>query len=330
MNLKTQYVGLELKSPFLVGASPLCDDIDMARRLEDAGASALVMHSLFEEQITNDEVAFATLTEMVENSSAEALSYFPEPDHYHLGPDEYLTQLARLKECLSIPVIGSLNGRTPGGWISQAKLIEQAGADALELNIYEVPTNPDEDCAAVEARVTEIVRSVREKITIPLVVKLSPFYSALPNFVRTLQSAGAAGFVLFNRFYQPDLNIEDLDVEPKLFLSTSSELLLRIRWMAVLHGRVDASLSLSGGVHRVHDAVKAIMAGADSIQLVSLILRHGPQALEAIVKDFKNWMEEHDYHDVSAMRGCLSHKNSPDPAAFERANYLRVLQLWRV
>ena len=330
MNLKTQSLGLELTSPFVIGASPLGDDIDMARRLEDSGASALVMHSLFEEQLTGESSAMAAFTESVEASNAEALSYFPESAEYSFGPEDYLNHIALLKSRLSIPVIASLNGRTPGGWVSHAKLMQEAGADALELNIYEVPTDLNESGAEIEARVLEVVSEVRNKLTIPLAVKISPFYSSLPNLAKKIHLAGANGLVLFNRFYQPDLDIEDLNVEPKLFLSTSSELLLRLRWMAVLHGKLPLSLSLSGGIHKVHDAIKGIMAGADTLQIVSLLLRQGPQALVSMVADFTAWMQEHDYNDISEMRGCLSHRNSPDPAAFERANYLRVLQLWKI
>ncbi len=330
MNLTTNYLGLKLKSPFVIGASPLGDDLDTARRLEDSGASALVMHSLFEEQLTGESAAMNAFAEGIGESSAEALSYFPESADYALGPEDYLNHIARLKSRLSIPVIASLNGRTPGGWISHAKLMEEAGADALELNLYEVPTDPDESGADTEARLLEVVAGVREKLTIPLAVKLAPFYSSLPNLAKNIHLAGANGLVLFNRFYQPDLDIEDLNVEPKIFLSTSSELLLRIRWMAVLYGKVPCSLALSGGVHKVHDAIKGIMAGADVLQVVSLVLRHGPRAVESLIKDFSAWMKDHDYADISEMRGCLSHRNSPDPAAFERANYLRVLQLWKV
>ncbi|MEI6073550.1 MAG: dihydroorotate dehydrogenase-like protein [Verrucomicrobiae bacterium] len=330
MNLTTRYLGLELKSPFVIGASPLGDDLDSAKRLEDFGASALVMHSLFEEQLTSESAAVASLTESFEESSAEALSYFPESAEYALGPEDYLNHIARLKGCLSIPVIASLNGRTPGGWIGHAKFLEEAGADAIELNIYEVPTDMEESGVEIESRVLEVVAGVREKVKIPFAVKLSPFYSSLPNLAKKIHLAGADGLVLFNRFYQPDLDIEDLGVEPKLFLSTSSELLLRLRWMAVLYGKTPLSLALGGGVHKVHDAIKGIMAGADVLQVVSLVLRHGPQALEALIKDCTRWMEEHDYKSVTEMRGCLSHRNSPDPAAFERANYLRVLQLWKV
>jgi len=330
MKLDTTYLGLQLRSPFVIGASPLGDDLDMTRRLEDAGASALVLHSLFEEQLSNDASAVDSFAEAIEESYAEATSYFPDSSEYSFGPEEYLSHIARLKQHLAIPVIASLNGRTPGGWISHAKLMQDAGADAIELNIYEVPTDPSETGLDVEERVLEVVTGVRENLTIPLAVKLAPFYSSLPNFATRLAMAGADGLVLFNRFYQPDLDIENLTVEPKIFLSTSSELLLRIRWMAVLHGRTTAALALSGGVHKVHDAVKGIMAGADVLQLVSLILRHGPQALECLTKDFAQWMQEHEYEDIAEMRGCLSHRNSPDPAAFERANYLRVLQLWKV
>jgi len=330
MNLTTNYLGLKLKSPFVIGASPLGDDLDTARRLEDSGASALVMHSLFEEQLTGESAAMNAFAEGIAESSAEALSYFPESADYALGPEDYLNHIARLKSRLSIPVIASLNGRTPGGWVSHAKLMEEAGADALELNLYEVPTDPDESGADTEARLLEVVAGVREKLTIPLAVKLAPFYSSLPNLAKNIHLAGAGGLVLFNRFYQPDLDIEDLNVEPKIFLSTSSELLLRIRWMAVLYGKVPCSLALSGGVHKVHDAIKGIMAGADVLQIVSLVLRHGPRAVESLIKDFSAWMKDHDYNDISEMRGCLSHRNSPDPAAFERANYLRVLQLWKV
>jgi dihydroorotate dehydrogenase (fumarate) len=330
MNLKTQYLGIELSSPFIVGASPLGNDIDMARRLEDSGASAIVMHSLFEEQLTSESSAITAFTESIEESNAEGLSYFPESADYSLGPEDYLNHIALLKSRLSIPVIASLNGRTPGGWVSHAKLMQEAGADAIELNIYEVPTDPNESGAEIEARLLEVVSGVREKLAIPLAVKLAPFYSSLPHLAKSIDLAGANGLVLFNRFYQPDLDIEDLNVEPKIFLSTSSELLLRLRWMAVLHGKTPLSLSLSGGVHKVHDAIKGIMAGADTLQTVSLLLRQGPQALVSLIADFTAWMTEHDYNDISEMRGCLSHRNSPDPAAFERANYLRVLQLWKV
>jgi len=327
--LETTYLGLTLRSPFVVGASPLADKTESLLELQEAGAGAVVMHSLFEEQLSRETAAADELFDTPSDSFAEALSYFPSSSDYTLGPDEYLDQIANLKSTLSIPVVASLNGATPGGWVRHAELMEKAGADALELNIYDVVTDETASAIDVEKRLLEIVQSVRERISIPMSVKLSPFYTALPAVVKELQLAGANGAVLFNRFYQPDLDIEELVVEPRLYLSTSSELLLRLRWLAILHGKTKLSLALSGGVHKCTDAVKAFMAGADVIQVVSLILRHGTQAFAELVRDFQEWMVTHEYTSVNQMRGSLSHKNSPDPAAFERANYLRVLQLWK-
>jgi dihydroorotate dehydrogenase (fumarate) len=328
-NLETEYLGLKLRSPFVVGASPLADKTDILLRLEDAGAGAVVMHSLFEEQLTSETAAAEALYEAASDSFAEALSYFPSTNDYALGPGEYLDQIAVLKKSLSIPVIASLNGCTPGGWVSHASLMQEAGADAIELNIYDVVTDAETAGSEVEQRLIDIVMNVRERIRIPLSVKLAPFYTALPSLVRRLELCGANGVVLFNRFYQPDLDIEELEVEPRLYLSTSSELLLRLRWLAILHGRTPLSLALSGGVHKHEDAVKAVMSGADTIQTVSLILRHGHGAFASLVKEFTAWMASHEYESVAQMRGSLSHRNCPDPAGFERANYLRVLQLWK-
>lgn len=327
--LETKYLGLTLQSPFVIGASPLADKTEVLQQLEAAGAGAIVMHSLFEEQLTRESAAAAELTEVGADSFAEASSYFPEASDYNLGPEEYLQQLAKLKSALHIPVIASLNGCTAGGWVQHSVLMQEAGADALELNIYDVITDPETSSEDVEKRLLDIVASVRERITIPLSVKLSPFYSSLPSIVKKLELCGANGVVLFNRFYQPDLDIEELAVEPRLYLSTSSELLLRLRWLAIFFGRFNLSLALSGGVHKTADAVKGLMAGADVLQIVSLILRHGPGAFTELVADFKAWMESHEYESVTAMRGALSHQNSPDPSEFERANYLRVLQLWK-
>jgi len=327
--LETRYLGLTLSSPFVVGASPLADKVEVLQKLESMGAGAVVMHSLFEEQLTRENLAADELTDVGAESFAEAIGYFPSASDYNLGPEEYLEQIAKLKSALHIPVIASLNGCTPGGWVEHAHLMQEAGADALELNIYDVVTDPETSSEDVEKRLYDIVVSVRERITIPLSVKLAPFYSALPSTVKRLRLCGADGVVLFNRFYQPDLNIEELEVEPRLYLSTSAELLLRLRWLAILHGRCNLSLALSGGVHKPTDAVKGLMAGADILQVVSLILRHGPEAFGQLVADFREWMAGHEYATVSSMRGCLSHQNSPDPAEFERANYLRVLQLWK-
>jgi dihydroorotate dehydrogenase (fumarate) len=328
-NLATRYLGIEYKSPFLVGACPLVDTVEKVLRLEDAGAAGVVLHSLFEEQLTRDAAATITQLENPADSYAEALSYFPSIEEYTFGAGEYAGHISRLKERVSFPVIGSLNGRTAGGWTQYAKEIEQAGADGLELNIYDVPTSAEETGAEIEERLIRIVHSVRKAIKIPLAVKLAPFYTSLPNVVHRLEQCGVNGVVLFNRFYQPDLNIEDLEVEPRIYLSTSNELLLRLRWMAILHARCQISLGLSGGVHHVQDAVKAVMAGADALQIVSLLLRQGVHALESLMAGFANWMGEHEYHSIEEMRGCLSSRHSPDPGEFERANYLRILQLWR-
>jgi dihydroorotate dehydrogenase (fumarate) len=323
------YLGLTLKSPFVIGASPLANNTESLLELEAAGAGAVIMHSLFEEQLTSESIATEDIVESPAESFAEATSYFPSGSDYTLGPEEYLDRLATLKQTLSIPVIASLNGCTPGGWVSHAGLMQEAGADALELNIYDVVTAPDSAPEEVESRLLDIVTSVRERITIPLSVKLAPFYTALPDLVRRIALCGADGVVLFNRFYQPDIDVEELEVEPRLYLSTSSEVLLRLRWLAILHGRVDISLALSGGVHKCSDALKGIMSGADVLQVVSLILRNGPSAFAALVRDFHVWMADHEYASVAQMRGSLSHRNCPDPSGFERANYLKVLQLWK-
>ena len=329
-SLETDYLGLRLPSPFVVGASPLADDPEALFKLEAAGAGAIVMHSLFEEQLTRETLAATELVEAPSEAFAEALSYFPSSSDYALGPEEYLEQIRTLKSQLRIPLIASLNGCTPGGWLSHAALIEEAGADALELNIYDVITDPNTSGVEVEKRLLDIVLSVRERVRIPVCVKLAPFYTSLPDVVRQLHLCGVQGVVLFNRFYQPDLDIEELAVEPRLYLSTSSELLLRLRWLAILHGKFPLSLALSGGVHKSGDAIKGLMSGADVLQIVSLILRHGPNAFAALISDVEAWMEAHEYSSVDQLRGCLSHRNSPDPSGFERANYLRVLQLWKV
>ncbi len=328
-DISTNYLGLPLRSPFVIGASPLSDNLENLAALERAGAGAVVMHSLFEEQLTRESAAASSLVEMASDSFGEALSYFPSSSDYTLGPEEYLEQIASLKSALTIPVIASLNGHTPGGWVTHAQQMQHAGADAIELNIYDIITDEETSAIDVEKRLLDIVIAVREQVTIPLCVKLAPFYTALPSVVRQIHLCGAQGVVLFNRFYQPDLDIEELSVEPRLYLSTSSELLLRLRWLAILYGKSPISLILGGGVHKATDAIKGIMAGADAIQIVSLILRHGMGAFATMVADFQHWLDTHDYHSLTQMRGSLSHINSPNPAEFERANYLRTLQLWK-
>jgi dihydroorotate dehydrogenase (fumarate) len=328
MNLTTTYLGCSLPHPLMPGASPLVDDLDMVRRLEDAGAAAIVMHSLFEEQIAAEEHA-AVQAAAHGDSFGEALSYLPGSPAFALGPDRYLEQLRRIRDAVAVPVIASLNGVTPGGWLEYARLLEQAGAHALELNVYHVATDPAETAAAVESRVLEVLRAVRAAVRLPLAVKLSPFYSALAHLAHELDLLGADGLVLFNRFYQPDIDPEALEVVPALQLSDSSELRLRLRWLAILHGRVRPGLAASGGVHTGLDALKAVMAGADAVQLVSALLRHGPEHLAAVRADLTRWLEEHEYDSLAQARGSMSLLRCPDPVAFERANYLRVLESWR-
>jgi dihydroorotate dehydrogenase (fumarate) len=326
MDLSTDYLGLHLKSPLMPGASPLVNNLDVVKRLEDAGAAAIVMHSLFQEQIPGEKLALIYRMELYADESAGASSYFPRPEEYVLGPVEYLDHLERIKRCVSVPVIGSLNGVTPGGWLNWARLIEQAGADALELNVYFVPTNPRENSTTIESRVVEIVRLAADQVSIPLAVKLAPFYTSLPSFAWELDQAGADGLVLFNRFAQPDIDIEALEARTALGLSDSSELLLRLRWLAILSSQVSASLAVSGGVHTHTDALKAILAGAEAVQIVSELLEHGPERLGAIELGMKRWMERNGYTSVRQMRGSMTAANYADAQSFERANYLRALQ----
>jgi len=328
MNLATTYLGFALPHPLMPGASPMVDDLDMVRRLEDAGASAIVMHSLFEEQISAEEHA-ARHRGSHADSFGEPLSYLPARPVFALGPDRYLEQLRRIREAVAVPVIASLNGVTMSGWLDYAVLLEEAGASALELNIYRVPTDPAEDGAAVEARVLDVFRAVRAAVRLPLAVKLSPFYSALAHLARALDALGADGLILFNRFYQPDIDPEALDVVPALQLSDPAELRLRLRWLAILHGRVRATLAASGGVHTGLDALKAVLAGAHAVQMVSALLRHGPERLTLVRDSLTRWLEEHEYDSLAQAQGSLSLLRCPDPTAFERANYLRVLHSWR-
>ncbi len=330
MDLTTNYLGLRLAHPLMPGASPLADSLDTVKRLEDAGAAAIVMRSLFEEQISRELNGMVHQMEVHNESYAEALSYFPKPDDFVFGSDEYLNQIRKIKQTVKVPVIASLNGVTNGGWVSYARKMQDAGADALELNVYLVATDPTETSAAVERRAVDILLAVKQAVTIPVAVKLSPFYSSVANVANQLDQAGADGLVLFNRFYQPDIDVEALEAVPSLHLSDSSELLLRIRWLAILHGQVKATLAVSGGVHTALDAIKAVMAGASAVQMVSRLLEDGPQQLRTILDGMTRWMEEHEYESVAQMRGSMSLKTSPDPGAFERGNYMRVLRNWAV
>lgn len=328
IDLRTPYLGLELRHPLVLGASPLVDDLDTVRRVEDAGAAAIVMHSLFEEQLTREELAHEFAVEHHTEAFSEALSYLPRASEFVLGPDEYLAQIERIKRAVSVPVIASLNGVTPHGWLEYAKLIEQAGADALELNVYAMSTRPDQASQDVEAETMMMLSSVLETTGLPTAVKLSPFYSSLPHFARRLEHAGARGLVLFNRFYQPDIDIEALEVRRSLSLSTSAELLLRLRWMAVLSPLLQCSLGLTGGVHTTSDVIKSVMVGAHAVQLVSEILAHGPKRFTQILAELSHWLEEHEYDSLAQMRGSMNLSRSPDPSAFERANYIKILQSW--
>jgi dihydroorotate dehydrogenase (fumarate) len=328
MDLRTKYLGLELPHPLMPGASPLVDDMGMVRRLEDAGASAIVMHSLFEEQIASEQRE-ALLFESHAESQAEAVSYAPDPGIFALGPDEYLEQIQRIRAAVSVPVIASLNGTTPQSWIEYARLIEQAGAHALEVNVYHLAIDPMENGEDVESRTLQTAEAVKAAVSIPVAVKLSPFFSAFANFARKLDDAGVDGLVIFNRFYQPDIDVEALDVLPTIHLSDSGELLLRLRWLAVLSGRVRASLAVTGGVHTSLDAIKAVMAGAHAVQMVSALLRRGPEHLRRVRDEMAQWMEEHGYESLRQMQGSMSLARSGNPAALERSNYMRVLQSWR-
>ncbi len=330
MDLSTRYLGLTLAHPLMTGASPMVDRLDLVRQLEDAGASAITMHSLFEEQIAMEQRATVHHMESHAESFAEALSFFPDPTDYNLGPDEYLEQIRRIKAAVDLPVIGSLNGATGRGWVDYARMMEQAGADAIELNVYYLATDLDETGLTIEERVVAISRSVKDAVGVPVAVKLSPFFSSIANIAKRLDEARMDGLVLFNRFYQPDIDVEALEVAPRLRLSDPSELLLRVRWLAILSGRVKASLACSGGVHSGLDAVKAVMAGASGVQLVSTLLHHGPGQLRKTREEMVRWMEDHEYESVQQMLGSMSLLRCPDPAAFERANYTRILQTWRV
>lgn len=329
MDLSTDYLGLRLPHPLVAGASPLADDIDGVKRLEDAGAAAIVLRSLFEEQITREQMSEFDHIDIHAESFAEAASYFPSPDAFALGPFEYLNHLRRAKEAVRVPIIASLNGATPGGWTDYARLMEEAGADALELNLYRMATDPETTSADIERQAIATVRAVKNAVTIPVAVKLSPFYAAFANLARELDQAGADGLVLFNRFYQPDIDAEELTTSRTLHLSDSSELRLRLHWIAILSGRVRASLAVTGGVHTALDVVKATMAGAHITQTVSALLIHGPGHLRTLVQDLEAWLTKHEWDSLGGMRGNMNLSKVPDPDAYERANYMMMLRSWR-
>src|SRR5512133_2885924 len=325
MDLSTTYLGLKLRTPLVPAASPLSEELDSIKEMEDAGASAVVLYSLFEEQLRQDRLELAERMESGTFSYAESLTYFPEPEEFRLGPDEYLKHIAKAKEAVKIPIIASLNGSSVGGWTQYAKAIEQAGADALELNIYHIPTDMELTSDDVEKTYLDILKAVKSEVKIPVSVKLSPFFTNFANMAKRLNDAGANGLVLFNRFYQPDIDLESLDVKPNILLSTPMAMRVPLRWVALLYGRVKASMAATSGVHRASDVLKMLMAGADVTMLCSVLIRHGVRQIGVIERDLVAWMEEHEYESVTQLKGSLSQKNCPDPSAFERAQYMRAI-----
>lgn len=325
IDLSTTYMGLGLKNPIVASASPLCDSVDKIRLLEDHGVAAVVLPSLFEEQLALESESVDADLSRAADAFPESASFLPELADYNLGPDGYLDRIRKAKRAVSIPVIASLNGVTPGGWVRYAREMEEAGADALELNIYSLVTEASRTAAEVERDYCALVRKVRENVQIPIAVKLSPFFSAFANFACHIDTSGANALVLFNRFYQPDLDINELEVIPSLTLSDPSELLPRLHWTAVIYGHVSADIAVTGGVHRAEDALKAVMAGATVAMMTSALLQNGVAHVGSVLAGMRQWMEEHEYESIRQMRGCMSQRNVPDPATFERANYMRVI-----
>ena len=329
VDLSTTYLGLKLNNPLVASASPLSQKVETAKKLEEAGIAAIVMYSLFEEQIIHESLELDHFLFYGSESSAEIDSFYPQSGTYTLRADAYIDTLKKIKQAVKIPVIGSLNGVSSGGWIKYAKKIEDAGADALELNLYFIPTNPAQTATQIEDNYITLVRDVRKSIKIPLAVKLSPFFTAIPNIARRMVEAGANGLVLFNRFYQPDLDLEALEVVPNLVLSTSNELRLPMRWIAILYGQIKADLALTSGIHTAEDVIKASMAGASVAMLASELLEKGIGRLPAILSDLEKWLVSHEYESIKQMQGSLSQKSVKEPAAFERANYMKVLNSFK-
>ena len=329
MDMKTNYLGLELDHPLIVGASPVGDTLDAVRRAEDAGAAAIVFRSLFEEQLDTEAMATFSAMESHAEMFAEATHFMPEPTEFKVGPEQYFESIRRAKAAVRIPIIGSLNGTSLGGWLRYASAIEEVGADALELNVFDVPMNEAVSGADIERETIEMVRELRRTIRIPIAVKLSPFHTSLPHFATALQEAGADGLVLFNRFFEPDIDIENLEVITEMRLSNSSEVLLRLRWLAILSGLLEKTqVAVTGGVHTAQDAIKAVMCGASAVQVVASVLRHGPERLGDIRSEMETWMVEHEYESLAQMRGCMNILRAPNPNVYSRANYMRILQTW--
>ncbi len=329
MDLRTTYMGMQLKHPIVVSASPLSTELDNIKRMEDAGAAAVVMFSLFEEQLKQESAAMEHLMESGTESFAESLSYFPNVEDYTVGPESYLELLRRASEAVDIPIIGSLNGVTHEGWIDYAKKIQDAGAQGIELNVYYIPANLNTSGREVEQRYLEVIKAVKASVTVPVALKLSPFFSSIGDMARQFDEAGADALVLFNRFYQPDFDLDSLEVEPNLDLSTPSEIRLPLLWIAVLYGRINASLAATRGVNSATEVVKYLMAGADAVMTASAMLKNGIEFLTTLVDGLTTWMEQKDYVSVEQMKGSMSQQHVADPAAFERANYIKILESYK-
>ncbi|MEO1093978.1 MAG: dihydroorotate dehydrogenase-like protein [Cyanobacteria bacterium J06638_28] len=327
MDLTTHYLGLTLKSPLVAGAAaPLTEDLSNIRWLEDSGAAAIVLHSLFEEQIRRERLELHHHMEYGTESFAEALTYFPEPEIFHVGTEAYLDHIRAAKAMVDIPIIASLNGFTLGGWTDYARQMEVAGADAIELNIYWIPTEFDMSGAEVEQQYLDILQAVKQAIQIPVAVKLSPYFSNMANMAKRLCEAGADGLVLFNRFYEPDIDVEALEVQPNLILSSPADMRLPLNWIALLHRQIPASLAATTGISKATDVIKMLMAGADVTMLVATLLRHGIGHLKGIEEDLITWLQEHEYASLETLRGSMSQRNSPNPSDFERVQYMRAIQ----
>ena len=330
MDLTTDYLGLRLKNPLVAGASPLSRQVEDVRALAGAGVSAVVLYSLFEEQIEHERAAHEHFEEAGTESFAEALTYLPNLDYFPRGPEDYIAHVGKVKQAVDIPVIASLNGTTRGGWVKYARMLQDAGADALELNIYHVASDPTVNAASVEARYLGVVAAVKEEVTIPVAVKLSPFFSSFAHFAQRLDEAGADGLVLFNRFHQPDIDLEELEVKPDLELSAPHELRLPLRWIAILDPLVKASLAATSGVYRGTDVIKLLLAGADVVMLCAALLKSGPQAARTILAELEAWMTEREYESVKQLQGSMNQRACENPGAFERAQYMKALQLYQV
>ena len=329
MDLTTRYLGMNLRTPLVPSASPLSDELEGIKRMEDAGASAIVLHSLFEEQVKSEQETIQYHLMYGTDSFPESLTFFPKPSEFITGPEEYLSSIRKAKDAIRIPIIASLNGTAIGGWIDYARQIQQAGADALELNIYSIPTELDRTSIEIEQGYIDILKAVKSVVSIPVAVKLSPFFSNMANMAKRLDQAAANGLVLFNRFYQPDINLSELEVQANINLSTSQDMRLPLRWLAILHGRIKADLAATGGIYTSQDVIKMLMVGADVTMLCSVLLNKGLKVIREIETEMCEWLSEHDYQSVRQLQGSMSQKNCADPAAFERAQYMRAIMSYK-